>query len=80
MRKFVMVVDSTADLPLELRTKFDIKYCQMNINYEGKEYKDLDKIIEQNATYKKASIAAEQQLKQLRRKAVVIVNDDRYKL
>lgn len=39
MRKFVMVVDSTADLPLELRTKFDIKYCQMNINYEGKEYK-----------------------------------------
>lgn len=47
---------------------------------KGKEYKDLDKIIEQNATYKKASIAAEQQLKQLRRKAVIIVNDDRYKL
>ena len=38
MRKFVMVVDSTADLPLELRVKFDIKYCKMNINYEGKEY------------------------------------------
>ena len=31
-------------------------------------------------TYKKASAAAEQQLKQLRRKAVIIVNDDRYKL
>jgi len=47
---------------------------------KGKEYKNLDKIIKQNATYKKASAAAEQQLKQLRRKAVIIVNDDRYKL
>jgi len=47
---------------------------------KGKEYKNLDEIIKQNATYKKASVAAEQQLKQLRRKAVIIVNDDRYKL
>jgi hypothetical protein len=47
---------------------------------KGKEYKNLDEIIKQNATYKKASAAAEQQLKQLRRKAVIIVNDDRYKL
>ena len=45
-----------------------------------KEYKNLDEIIKQNATFKKASIAAEQQLKQLRRKAVIIINDDRYKL
>ncbi len=47
---------------------------------KGKEYKNLDKIIKQNATYKKAMAAGEQQLKQLRRKAVIIVNDDRYKL
>lgn len=47
---------------------------------KGKEYKNLDEIIKQNATYKKASANAEQQLKQLRRKAVIIVNDDRYKL
>ena len=47
---------------------------------KGKEYKNLDEIIKQNATYKKASAAADQQLKQLRRKAVIIVNDDRYKL
>jgi len=47
---------------------------------KGKEYKNLDEIIKQNATYKKASATAEQQLKQLRRKAVIIINDDRYKL
>jgi len=47
---------------------------------KGKEYKNLDEIIKQNATYKKATAAAEQQLKQLRRKAVIIINDDRYKL
>lgn len=45
-----------------------------------KEYKNLDEIIKQNATYKKASFVADQQLKQLRRKAVIIINDDRYKL
>ena len=47
---------------------------------KGKEYKNLDEIIKQNAIYKKASVVADQQLKQLRRKAVIIVNDDRYKL
>ena len=47
---------------------------------KGKEYKNLDEIIKQNATYKKATFAADQQLKQLRRKAVIIINDDRYKL
>lgn len=47
---------------------------------KGKEYKNLDEIIKQNAIFKKASLAADQQLKQLRRKAVIIINDDRYKL
>ena len=47
---------------------------------KGKEYKNLDTIIKQNAEFKKASTIADQQLKQLRRKAVIIINDDRYKL
>lgn len=47
---------------------------------KGKEYKNLDSIIKQNAEFKKASTIADQQLKQLRRKAVIIINDDRYKL
>ena len=47
---------------------------------KGKEYAELDKIIKQNAQYKKAESVADQQLKQLRRKAVIIINDDRYKL
>lgn len=46
----------------------------------GAEYGELDKIIEQNATFKQAMAIADQQLKQLRRKAVVVINDDRYKL
>ena len=44
------------------------------------EYGKLDERIKQNAIYKQASFIADQQLKQLRRKAVVIINDDRYKL
>jgi len=44
------------------------------------EYGDLDNIIKQNAMYKKAMFIADQQLKQLRRKAVIVVNDKRYKL
>ncbi len=44
------------------------------------EYKNLDKTIKQNATFKQAMFTADQQLKQLRRKAVIIINDDRYKL
>ena len=47
---------------------------------KSKEYKNLDEIIKQNAEFKKAESIAEQQLKQLRRKAVIIINDDRYKL
>ncbi|MBD5388792.1 hypothetical protein HDR63_00875 [bacterium] len=45
-----------------------------------KEYGDLDKIIRQNAQFKKAMFMADQQLKQLRRRAVIVINDDRYKL
>ncbi|MBD5400564.1 hypothetical protein HDR61_02365 [bacterium] len=45
-----------------------------------KEYGDLDKIIKQNAMFKQAMTMADQQLKQLRRKAVIVINDDRYKL
>lgn len=47
---------------------------------KSKEYKNLDEIIKQNATFKKASAIADQNLKQLRRKAVIIINDDKYKL
>lgn len=45
-----------------------------------KEYGELDNVIEQNATFKQAMFIADQQLKQLRRKAVIVINDDRYKL
>lgn len=45
-----------------------------------KEYGKLDKIIKQNAEYKQAMTMAEQQLKQLRRRAVVVIKDQRYKL
>ena len=44
------------------------------------EYGKLDEVIKQNAMYKQAMFVADQQLKQLRRKAVVVINDDRYKL
>jgi hypothetical protein len=45
-----------------------------------KEYGKLDDIIKQNALYKQSMFIADQQLKQLRRRAVVIINDDRYKI
>ncbi len=45
-----------------------------------KEYGDLDKIIKQNATFQKALFIADQQLKQLRRKAIIVIHDDRYKI
>ncbi|MBD5391734.1 hypothetical protein HDR66_02925 [bacterium] len=45
-----------------------------------KEYGDLDNVIKQNAMFKQAMFIADQQLKQLRRKAVIVINDDRYKL
>jgi hypothetical protein len=44
------------------------------------EYGKLDDIIKQNAIYKKAMFIADQQLKQLRRRAVIVINDPRYKI
>jgi len=45
-----------------------------------KEYGKLDDVIKQNAIYKQSMFVADQQLKQLRRRAVIIINDDRYKI
>lgn len=44
------------------------------------EYGKLDEVIKQNAIFKAAMFRADQQLKQLRRKAVIVINDNRYKL
>ncbi len=44
------------------------------------EYGKLDDIIKQNTEYKQAMFMADQQLKQLRRKAIVVIHDERYKL
>ena len=70
-----------ADLPLLNWSKIEddsvLLVCKET---KTKEYKGLDEIIKQNAIYKKASFNADQQLKQLRRKAMIIINDDRYKL
>lgn len=44
------------------------------------EYKNLDDVIKQNTIYKQAMFMADQQLKQLRRKAIIVINDERYKL
>lgn len=71
-----------AGLPLLTWSKPDANGSMVLVCSEkkGKEYKNLDEIIKQNAQFKKASFIADQQLKQLRRKAVIIINDDRYKL
>ena len=73
--------ERTANLPLltwsNIKDNSVILICKET---KTKEYKNLDEIIKQNASYKKASFVAEQQLKQLRRKAVIIINDERYKL
>lgn len=75
------VRERLADLPLLTWSKKENNAVFLICSEKkGKEYKNLDEIIKKNATYKKAVVAAEQQLKQLRRKAVIIINDDRYKL
>ena len=38
MKDYAIIVDSTADLTKELRTKYDISYVQMAIIVEGKEF------------------------------------------
>ena len=45
-----------------------------------KEYAQLDDMLEKNTIWKKAMFQGDQQLKQLRRKAVVVIMDDRYKI
>ncbi len=47
---------------------------------KGTEYGKLDDVLKQNTEYKQAMFMADQQLKQLRRKAIIVINDDRYKL
>ena len=47
---------------------------------KSSEYGKLDDIIKQKAMFKQAMFISDQQLKQLRRRAVVVINDDRYKL
>ena len=42
--------------------------------------KFANNMIKQNTMYKQALFLADQQLKQLRRKAIIVINDDRYKL
>ena len=44
------------------------------------EYGKLDDIVKQNTVYKKALFMADQQLKQLRRKAIIVINDPKYKI
>lgn len=70
-----------ADLPLlTWSKKEDNSVLLVCKEQKAKEYKNIDEIIKQNATFKKAAAVADQNLKQLRRKAVIIINDDRYKL
>lgn len=73
--------EKLAGLPLLTWSKVDngsaVLICSEK---KGAEYKNLDTVIKQNAEFRKALTIADQQLKQLRRKAVIIINDDRYKL
>jgi len=73
--------DRIADLPLlTWSSRKEDSVLLVCDERKTNEYKGLDEIIKQNAIYRKAAFAADQQLKQLRRKAVIIINDDRYKL
>ena len=43
MYMFKIIADSTSDLPLVLREKYDIDYCRMSITCDDKAYvADLD--------------------------------------
>jgi len=73
--------ERVAELPLLTWSKVKDKTVLLVCNEKKTdEYKNLDEIIKQNAIYRKAAFAADQQLKQLRRKAVIVINDNRYKL
>ena len=70
-----------ADLPLLTWSKVvDDSVVLVCKETKTKEYKNIDEIIKQNAMFKQAAQVADQNLKQLRRKSVIIINDDRYKL
>jgi len=73
--------ERTAELPLLTWSNVvDDSVVLVCSEEKTEEYQNLDEIIKQNAIFRKASFKAEQQLKQLRRKAVIIINDKRYKL
>ena len=73
--------ERVSDLPkLTWSSRVDDSVLLVCDTKKTSEYKNLDDIIKQNATYKQAMFMADQQLKQLRRKAVIVINDDRYKL
>lgn len=77
----VDVRDRVADLPLLTWSPVvDRSVLLVCKSKKTSEYGKLDDIIRQNALYKRAMFMADQQLKQLRRRAVVVINDDRYKL
>ena len=70
-----------ADLPLLTWSKpIDSSVLLVCSAKQTKEYGNLDKIIKQNAEYQQAMFMADQQLKQLRRRAVIVIKDERYKL
>lgn len=77
----VDVRDRVADLPmLTWSPVVDQSVLLVCKSTKTSEYGKLDDVIRQNALYKRAMFMADQQLKQLRRRAVVVINDDRYKL
>lgn len=73
--------ERVANLPLlTWSSRVDDSVLLVCSSKKTSEYGKLDDVIKQNAQYKQALFIADQQLKQLRRKAVVVINDDRYKL
>ncbi len=75
------VRDAVTDLPLLTWSKpVDSSVFLICNSKKTKDYATLEKILKQGTEYKQAMFMAEQQLKQLRRKAVVVIKDNRYKL
>ncbi len=75
------VRDAIADLPkLTWSKPVNSSVFLVCSEKNTREYGNLNKVIKQNAEYKQAMFMADQQLKQLRRRAMVVIKDDRYKL
>lgn len=73
--------ERVVDLPLlTWSSRIDDSVLLVCSTKKTSEYGKLDDIIKQNTVYKKAMFIADQQLKQLRRKAVVVIHDDRYSI